>query len=304
MNQYDYGFRIYDPRIGRFLSVDPITSDYPWYTPYQFAGNKPIAFTDLDGLEESPAAERMISWHTAAALGKTDAERLAIYKNLRGMNHGPDFSKIRKYWYRSTTAASQTIKAYEYVTGKPASFGFKAKTYFASFFSWNGGGDYTDADDVSVLAKGEHASGEPATLTDKILAGGGMVIPFLSGGAIRKMFTGVSKGIGQEAVEGILKKVDNISTALDEKHITAAVNDILGNPVINEATGKVYNHLQEVKDALQGLGNQIGQLNKLIDGGKLSDEILESAQKIRSELQKKKDDINAVLDRATKKANE
>jgi RHS repeat-associated protein len=49
---YDYGFRIYKPGIGRFLSVDPLTKDYPWYTPYQFAGNKPIRFIDLDGLEE------------------------------------------------------------------------------------------------------------------------------------------------------------------------------------------------------------------------------------------------------------
>ena len=37
-NQYDYGFRIYNPRIGRFLSVDPLTQTYPYYTPYQFAG--------------------------------------------------------------------------------------------------------------------------------------------------------------------------------------------------------------------------------------------------------------------------
>jgi RHS repeat-associated protein len=51
---YDYGMRIYDPRIARFLSVDPLTAEYPWYTPYQFAGNKPIAFIDLDGLEETP----------------------------------------------------------------------------------------------------------------------------------------------------------------------------------------------------------------------------------------------------------
>jgi len=26
---------------------------YPFYTPYQFAGNKPIKYTDLDGLEEN-----------------------------------------------------------------------------------------------------------------------------------------------------------------------------------------------------------------------------------------------------------
>ena len=50
--QYDYGFRIYDPRLVRFKSVDPLTKSYPWYTPYQFAGNKPIWAFDLDGLEE------------------------------------------------------------------------------------------------------------------------------------------------------------------------------------------------------------------------------------------------------------
>jgi RHS repeat-associated protein len=51
-NQQDYGMRIYDPRLGKFLSVDPLTKDFPWYTPYQFAGNKPIWAVDLDGLEE------------------------------------------------------------------------------------------------------------------------------------------------------------------------------------------------------------------------------------------------------------
>jgi RHS repeat-associated protein len=50
-NQQDYGMRIYDPRVGRFLSVDPIANQYPWYTPYQFAGNMPIKYIDLDGLE-------------------------------------------------------------------------------------------------------------------------------------------------------------------------------------------------------------------------------------------------------------
>jgi RHS repeat-associated protein len=50
--QQDYGFRIYDTRLARFKSVDPLTKDYPWYTPYQFAGNSPIWAIDLDGLEE------------------------------------------------------------------------------------------------------------------------------------------------------------------------------------------------------------------------------------------------------------
>jgi len=49
--QQDYGMRIYDPRLGRFLSVDPITKKFPELTPYQFASNTPIRAIDLDGLE-------------------------------------------------------------------------------------------------------------------------------------------------------------------------------------------------------------------------------------------------------------
>jgi len=51
LTSYDYGFRIYNPAIAKFLSVDPLTKDYPELTPYQFASNTPIAAIDLDGLE-------------------------------------------------------------------------------------------------------------------------------------------------------------------------------------------------------------------------------------------------------------
>jgi len=48
----DYGARIYDARLVRFKSVDPITSKYPELSPYQFASNTPIQAVDLDGLEK------------------------------------------------------------------------------------------------------------------------------------------------------------------------------------------------------------------------------------------------------------
>jgi RHS repeat-associated protein len=51
LTHYDYGFRIYNPALGRFLSVDPLRGEYPWYTPYQFAGNMPVGAIDLDGKE-------------------------------------------------------------------------------------------------------------------------------------------------------------------------------------------------------------------------------------------------------------
>lgn len=52
-NQQDYGMRIYDPRIGKFLSRDPLSAKYPELTPYQFASNRPIDGVDLDGKEFS-----------------------------------------------------------------------------------------------------------------------------------------------------------------------------------------------------------------------------------------------------------
>ena len=51
-DNYDYGMRIYDPRLGKFLTVDPLFFRFPYYTPYQFAGNKPIYAIDLDGTED------------------------------------------------------------------------------------------------------------------------------------------------------------------------------------------------------------------------------------------------------------
>lgn len=50
----DYGMRQHNPKLGRFFSADPLIiqgQQYLYLSPYQFAGNNPIAFVDLDGLE-------------------------------------------------------------------------------------------------------------------------------------------------------------------------------------------------------------------------------------------------------------
>jgi len=46
-----YGMRYYAAWICRFVSTDLLQFEYPYYTPYQYAGNKPITFIDLDGAE-------------------------------------------------------------------------------------------------------------------------------------------------------------------------------------------------------------------------------------------------------------
>jgi len=48
-NEMDYGDRIFDPRLGRWLSLDPLQAKYPDLSPYNFVGNNPIIFIDPDG---------------------------------------------------------------------------------------------------------------------------------------------------------------------------------------------------------------------------------------------------------------
>ena len=48
-NSYDFGARIYDSRIGRFLSIDAKTNEQPAKTPYHFVSNDPISRVDPDG---------------------------------------------------------------------------------------------------------------------------------------------------------------------------------------------------------------------------------------------------------------
>ena len=47
---YDYGFRIYHPGLGRFLSVDPLAGNFPSWTPYHYVHNNPLRFIDPTGM--------------------------------------------------------------------------------------------------------------------------------------------------------------------------------------------------------------------------------------------------------------
>ena len=48
-SHYDFGARIYDGRIGRWLAVDPLRSEFPYESPFIFGGNTPIQAVDIDG---------------------------------------------------------------------------------------------------------------------------------------------------------------------------------------------------------------------------------------------------------------
>jgi len=48
-NGVDFGARIYDGRLGRWLSVDPLQAKYQDLSPYNFVSNNPIIFIDPGG---------------------------------------------------------------------------------------------------------------------------------------------------------------------------------------------------------------------------------------------------------------
>ncbi|NQX98281.1 MAG: hypothetical protein HRT73_10445, partial [Flavobacteriales bacterium] len=41
--------RSYYPRLGKWVSLDPLASDFPWQSPYVAFDNNPIIFTDPYG---------------------------------------------------------------------------------------------------------------------------------------------------------------------------------------------------------------------------------------------------------------
>ncbi len=48
-NSLDFGARIYDPRVSRFLSQDPMKGQFAFQSPYIYAGNSPMNSIDENG---------------------------------------------------------------------------------------------------------------------------------------------------------------------------------------------------------------------------------------------------------------
>ena len=78
-NQVDFGARIYDSRLGRWLAVDMAAKSAPGWTPYRFGFDNPIRFRDPDGnWEEDGHFWTVYAVAIAWGLDKTTARDLAV----------------------------------------------------------------------------------------------------------------------------------------------------------------------------------------------------------------------------------
>jgi RHS repeat-associated protein len=166
-NQIDYGMRVYDPRIGKFLSVDPLTKDFPALTPYQYASNTPVSSIDIDGLESSKKFN-VIDWGIEFAKG--------LWEGITGddLDNDPSFGNLTSIgmvpqFYRSDIT-SQIMDAQRLVTQQikeKGTTGFVQDLGAKMGEGWKG---FT----------GKIADGDPRTLGGVIGELGSLAAPYLS----------------------------------------------------------------------------------------------------------------------------
>lgn len=87
-NSLNYTFRMHDPRVGRFFAVDPLEAKYPWYSPYQFSGNRLIDAIELEGLEEKIVHT---SYH-----GNTKTETILRKSNFTYV----EWKQLQRIWWK------------------------------------------------------------------------------------------------------------------------------------------------------------------------------------------------------------
>jgi RHS repeat-associated protein len=85
--RYDFGARVYDSRLGRWLAVDGLVGKYPSLSPYTYVRNIPIRYIDSDG------NEIMDPWSGSAVKITYDLNNKPIFKLTNGNDVSIEFLK-------------------------------------------------------------------------------------------------------------------------------------------------------------------------------------------------------------------
>jgi RHS repeat-associated protein len=75
-NSINFKFRMYDPRIGRFFAIDPLSSKYPHNSPYAFSENQVINAVELEGLEKVEVYAKMVLTWTETTIEIVDGKEI------------------------------------------------------------------------------------------------------------------------------------------------------------------------------------------------------------------------------------
>ena len=99
-NSLDFGARIYDSRLGRWLAVDPLQHWYPELSDYSFVRNSPLLFIDPNGKEIDPYSEENM-WGNC------------VYKGFSSQSHGAIFARSVEQLYYNSSSSDIFSQAYD-----------------------------------------------------------------------------------------------------------------------------------------------------------------------------------------------
>ncbi|MHA4810290.1 RHS repeat domain-containing protein [Flavitalea flava] len=309
-NQQDYGMRIYDPRSGRFLSVDPITGKYPGLTPYQYASDNPIMNIDIDGLEgiwyyikhgDLMGALNSVTWNDVNEGAETfnrnvNPVGIAYYNGYqlvtgRDASTGQEAPRVdalgnlviagifHQAVVRAAAPSAVTVLERQMAENTAARSG-KAAT---NAHNNNSG----SAESNTAKTTTAPASSEGNTFT--------------SSGASAPVNI-IETSLGKNELAALKIKVQNVFKGVDKTHLDAAIGDMAGKPVVK--WGKAWDHLNDISIHLRGLNRQIKRLSSMINENKFTGVVLKEATELRSSLQKQYDSYLGALQRAANKYGE
>ena len=78
---YDFGARFYNPRVGRWLSTDPLYNLYPDNAPFVFAINSPLILVDIDGrILKDPSGNIIFTANGEATVGTDPTGKSFVFQ--------------------------------------------------------------------------------------------------------------------------------------------------------------------------------------------------------------------------------
>lgn len=260
-NSINYKYRMHDPRIGRFMKVDPLTDRYPWYTPYSFSGNKVIQFRELEGLEELIC--QLDNGNRMPQMSTIDGKKIIIkvfkYALKQGQQYASNmsyqiaYSKLNEGWKVGsngkkynvfTLQNSHNLQVVEdLIDGKPVKYNLAVANKGNQYFSTSNIRNHVDA-----------FKGEGWSKINKVLKGTNEVVKFV----------------------GYYNTLNDVAEGDANGLMDAAISTFTGNPfaslVTAEARKMVKSEIEEYNDyfdayltkgvTAQGMGNTITYLNQ------------------------------------------